>query len=83
MLYASAGASANTILLLPPATGSKKIYLVMRSNDGNPHHVIARPSGADTVFPNNSGSGSSDLWCDIGGESIWLQDFAAGQWLLF
>lgn len=83
LLYASAGASADTVLLLPAATGSKRVLIEMRVNDGNPHHVILRPNGTDTIFPNNSGSGSSDLWCDIEGESVWLQDFAAGQWLLF
>jgi hypothetical protein len=81
LFYASAGASADTILLLPAATGSKKTYIVMRANDGSPHHVITRPHGTDAIFPNNSGSGGADFWLDIAGESAWIHDYQSGLWL--
>jgi hypothetical protein len=81
LILAAAGASADTILLLPAATGSKHTWVVMRDSDGNPHHVIARPAGSDVIRVNDSGSGSADYWCDIAGESKWFHDFDSGLWL--
>jgi len=77
-LIVGAGASAPTIVLLPPADGTRiEPIVVMRAADGFAQHVLVRPSGTDSVNGLNT-----DVSMDISYESKWFVYDSPGQWVI-
>ena len=76
VLVAFAGTAADTIVLLPPATGSGR-PLDIKKVDANPYNIGVTPAGADTV---DDGSGPFNILARYA--SYTLVDYSSGKWAI-
>lgn len=82
---ASAGASADTVINLPPTTGSQDIVTVKRIDNNYPHNIVVTPAGSDTV-DGLTPSSSPPMYqgtLAVQYQSITVLDYKMGQWLIF
>jgi hypothetical protein len=76
VMLALAGTDADTIILLPPATGSTR-PLDVKKIDGNPYSIGVIPAGADTI---DDGAGAFNILVRYA--SYTLVDYAPGKWAI-
>lgn len=74
---ASAGASADTILNLPQATGSGRVIVVYKV-DANAHNIAITPKGSDTINGSNSALNLGSQY-----DVRRLIDYGSGTWALW
>lgn len=72
-----AGAAADTVLNLPPATGSAA-RIIVKKTDANPFNVAITPNGTDTIDGVNA-----PVNITIQYDVIHLEDTAAGAWSVY
>lgn len=72
----SAGAGADFIFNLPPATGSGDVGIIKKV-DAGVHSVIVTPNGTDTIDGSNSTDPIASQWAYVK-----LCDAQAGAWQL-
>jgi hypothetical protein len=75
-IVASAGTGADTIVLLPAATGSGR-PLDVKKIDANPYSIAVTPANADTI---DDGGGSLKILARYA--SYTLVDYSAGKWAI-
>lgn len=75
-IVASAGTAADTVVLLPPATGSGR-PLDIKKVDSYPYSIALVPAGADTV---DDGAGPFDILTRYA--SYTLVDYSPGKWAI-
>lgn len=73
-IAASAGASADTIVNLPAATGSFR-EIEISKRDANAHNIAVTPNGSDTI---NGSAGASNITVQF--DTLRLRDIAIGEW---
>jgi hypothetical protein len=76
VIVASAGASADTIVILPPATGSGR-PLDVKKVDANPYNIGVTPAGTDSV---DDGAGPFNILARYA--SYTLVDYSTGKWAI-
>ncbi|GEM_PF-3502505 len=76
LIIASAGTSADTVVLLPAATGSARL-LEVKKVDANPYSIAVTPAGSDTI---DDGAGSFGILTRYAAFSI--IDYSAGKWAI-
>jgi hypothetical protein len=76
VIIASAGISADTIVVLPPATGSGR-PLDFKKIDANPYNIGITPAGSDSV---DDGAGAFNILPRYA--SYTLVDYSAGKWAI-
>ncbi len=75
-VVASAGTGADTIVVLPPATGSGR-PLDVKKIDANPYSIAVTPVNADTI---DDGSGPLNILARYA--SYTLVDYSPGKWAI-
>jgi hypothetical protein len=76
VILASAGTGADTIVVLPPATGSGR-PLDVKKIDANPYSIAVTPANADTI---DDGSGPLNILARYTSDT--LVDYSAGKWAI-
>lgn len=76
-IFASASSSADFIVNLPPATGSKD-KIVIKKMDANAHSVDVTPNGSDTIDDSNSPTSITIQY-----DAIRLIDYTTGKWAIW
>jgi hypothetical protein len=76
LIIASAGTFADTVVLLPAATGSARL-LEIKKVDANPYSIAVTPAGSDTI---DDGVGAFDILARYAAFSI--ADYFAGKWAI-
>lgn len=71
---ASAGAGADTILVLPKATGSTNLVIVKKM-DANAHNIVVNPTGKDTIDGTNAADTITAQF-----NFVRYLDYLAGAW---
>lgn len=73
---ASAAAGADTVINLPAATGSGRVFIIKKA-DANAHNIVINPNGADTIDGVNSAANST---ISLQFAALNFVDVAAAKW---
>jgi hypothetical protein len=71
---ASSGTGADTVLVLPKATGSTNVVEVQKA-DSNAHNIVVNPTGLDKI-----GTANSPDTISTQGAHVRYLDYVAGTW---